>query len=130
MPLLFKFERKENIYVNSLNTSLKNYTYFIKTNFILYGITAIKKKSKIGYFLSTICDPKYVTKNVRKENKSYFDVDIEFSENSSDKAVFYTDKGHSFDALLLYGHEFTLTVWEVLVMSFVDLFAQVIVIQS
>jgi len=42
----------------------------------------------------------------------------------TEKAVFYTDKGHSFDCLLLYGHEFTLTIWEILVMSFVDLLAQ------
>ena len=50
--------------------------------------------------------------------------DIEFQENPGEKAVFYADTGHSFDRLLLYGHEFSLTVFEVLVMSFIDLFVQ------
>ena len=35
-----------------------------------------------------------------------------------------TDTGHSFDALLLYGHEFSLTIFDVLVFSFVDLLVQ------
>ena len=34
------------------------------------------------------------------------------------------DKGHSFDALLLYGHEFSLTIFDILVFSFVDLMVQ------
>ena len=55
---------------------------------------------------------------------SYLCSDIEFHENSGDKAIFYTDTGHSFDRLLLYGHEFSLTVFEVLAMSFVDLFVR------
>jgi meckelin len=32
--------------------------------------------------------------------------------------------GHSFSRVLLYGQEFSLTVWEVLVLSLVDLLAQ------
>ena len=31
------------------------------------------------------------------------------------------DRGHSFDALLLYGHEFSLSIFDVMVFSFVDL---------
>ena len=34
------------------------------------------------------------------------------------------DTGHSFDALLLYGHEFSLTIFDILVFSFVDLLVQ------
>ena len=37
------------------------------------------------------------------------------------QAIFYTDRGHSFDALLLYGHELSLTAFDVMVFSFVDL---------
>ena len=36
----------------------------------------------------------------------------------------FADTGHSFDALLLYGHEFSLTIFDVLVFSFVDLLVQ------
>ncbi|XP_023349212.1 meckelin [Eurytemora carolleeae] len=61
---------------------------------------------------------------VRERNFIESTLDIEFTNTVTEKAVFYTDKGHSFDCLLLYGHEFTLTIWEILVMSFVDLLAQ------
>ena len=51
-------------------------------------------------------------------------LDIEFQDAvAGDKAVFYTDNGHSFDSVLLYGNEFSLTVFEVLVFAFSDLFA-------
>ena len=36
----------------------------------------------------------------------------------------HLDTGHSFDALLLYGHEFSLTIFDVLMFSFVDLLVQ------
>ena len=50
-------------------------------------------------------------------------LDIEFQEGlASEKAIFYTDNGHSFDSVLLYGHELSLTIFEVLVFSFTDLF--------
>ncbi len=35
-----------------------------------------------------------------------------------------TDNGHSFDDVLLYGHEFALTIFDMMVFLFVDLFAQ------
>jgi hypothetical protein len=35
-----------------------------------------------------------------------------------------SDRGHSFDALLLYGHEFSLTIFDLMVFSFVDLFTE------
>ena len=35
-----------------------------------------------------------------------------------------SDTGHSFDALLLYGHEFSLTIFDVLIFSFVDLLVE------
>merc|ERR1712013_301232 len=51
-------------------------------------------------------------------------LDIEFQDMvAGDKAIFYQDNGHSFDAVLLYGHEFSLTIFEVLVFCFVDLLA-------
>jgi len=51
-------------------------------------------------------------------------LDIEFQDMTvGDRAVFYQDSGHSFDAVLLYGHEFSLTIFEILVFSLVDLFA-------
>ena len=40
------------------------------------------------------------------------------------KNMQFSDTGHSFDALLLYGHEFSLTIFDVLVFSFVDLLVQ------
>ena len=40
------------------------------------------------------------------------------------KNMQFADTGHSFDALLLYGHEFSLTIFDVLVFSFVDLLVQ------
>ena len=50
-------------------------------------------------------------------------LDIEFQEGlAAEKAIFYSDNGHSFDSVLLYGNEFSLIVFEVLVFSFVDLF--------
>ena len=52
-------------------------------------------------------------------------MDIEFHDNSiSEKAIFYKDCGHSFDSLIFYGHEFTLIIFDIMVFSFVDLFAQ------
>ena len=52
-------------------------------------------------------------------------MDIEFHDTSiTDKAIFYKDSGHSFDALLFYGHELTLITFDIMVFSFVDLFVQ------
>ena len=52
-------------------------------------------------------------------------MDIEFQDTSvTDKAIFYKDSGHSFDALLFYGHELTLITFDIMVFSFVDLFVQ------
>ena len=52
-------------------------------------------------------------------------MDIEFQDSSiSEKAVFYKDSGHSFDALLFYGHEFSLIIFDIMIFSFVDLFAR------
>lgn len=52
-------------------------------------------------------------------------MDIEFQDTSvAEKAVFYKDSGHSFDAILFYGHEFSLVIFDIMVFSFVDLFAQ------
>ena len=49
-------------------------------------------------------------------------LDVEFQDSvSGDKAVFYTDNGHAFDSCLLYGHEFSLSVFESLVFCFTDL---------
>ena len=50
-------------------------------------------------------------------------LDIEFTEGlATEKAIFYSDNGHSFDSVLLYGHELSLSIFEVLVFSFTDLF--------
>ena len=50
-------------------------------------------------------------------------LDIEFQEGlAMEKAIFYADNGHSFDSVLLYGHEFSLSVFEALVFTFTDLF--------
>ena len=52
-------------------------------------------------------------------------LDCEFYDVSvSDKAVFYSDNGHSFDSVLLYGNEFSLTMFDMMVFLFVDLFAR------
>ena len=52
-------------------------------------------------------------------------MDIEFQDTSiSEKAIFFKDSGHSFDAVLFYGHEFSLVIFDIMVFSFVDLFAQ------
>lgn len=50
-------------------------------------------------------------------------LDVEFQDGlANEKALFYSDTGHSFDSVMLYGHEFSLTIFEVLVFSFTDLF--------
>ena len=50
---------------------------------------------------------------------------FKFQDTSiTDKAIFYKDSGHSFDALLFYGHEFTLLTFDIMIFSFVDLFVQ------
>jgi meckelin len=36
----------------------------------------------------------------------------------------FSDSGHSFDAILFYGHEFSLIIFDIMVFSFVDLFAE------
>ena len=36
----------------------------------------------------------------------------------------FSDGGHSFDALLFYGHELSLTIFDIMVFSFVDLLAK------
>lgn len=38
--------------------------------------------------------------------------------------TYLSDSGHSFDAILFYGHEFTLIIFDIMVFSFVDLFTQ------
>ena len=43
-------------------------------------------------------------------------LDVEFQDGlANEKALFYSDTGHSFDSVMLYGHEFSLTIFEVLV---------------
>ena len=41
-----------------------------------------------------------------------------------DKAIFYNDNGRSFNSILLYGNEWTLMLFDLLVFAFVDSFAQ------
>ncbi|GAB6027348.1 Meckelin [Chamberlinius hualienensis] len=50
-------------------------------------------------------------------------LDIEFLE-PIDKSIFYQDNGHSYDAALLYGNEFTLTTFDILVFISLDLASQ------
>ena len=38
----------------------------------------------------------------------------------SDKAIFYNDKGRLFNSALLYGHEWTLMLFDLLTFAFVD----------
>ena len=38
-----------------------------------------------------------------------------------DKAIFYNDNGRSFNSVLLYGHEWTLMLFDLLMFAFVDL---------
>ena len=60
-------------------------------------------------------------RETEKAYKNYF----KFQDTSiTDKAIFYKDSGHSFDALLFYGHEFTLLTFDIMIFSFVDLFVQ------
>ncbi|OXA59378.1 Meckelin [Folsomia candida] len=56
-------------------------------------------------------------------NKTFFEglLDMEFNEVGSDRAVFYTDDGHSFDSVLFYGHERTLFLGELYTFIFVDI---------
>ncbi|XP_015775238.1 PREDICTED: meckelin-like [Acropora digitifera] len=42
----------------------------------------------------------------------------------SDKAIFYNDNGRSFNSVLLYGHEWTLMLFDLLIFAFVDSLAQ------
>ncbi|XP_059083812.1 meckelin-like [Tigriopus californicus] len=52
-------------------------------------------------------------------------LDVEFQDvNITEKAIFYADSGHSFDAVLFYGNEFSLLTFDMMVFIFVDLFAE------
>jgi len=52
-------------------------------------------------------------------------MDLEFQDASvTDKAVFYTDKHLSFSSVLLYGHEFSLTFFDLVLFIFVDVLAE------
>ena len=42
----------------------------------------------------------------------------------SDKAILYNDNGRSFNSVLVYGHEWTLMLFDLLMFAFVDSFAQ------
>ncbi|KAI5707858.1 hypothetical protein M8J77_011370 [Diaphorina citri] len=44
-------------------------------------------------------------------------LDIEFSDASADKGVFYIDNGHSFDSVLFYGAEFSLFSLELMLFT-------------
>ncbi|KAL1449101.1 hypothetical protein WDU94_000334 [Cyamophila willieti] len=44
-------------------------------------------------------------------------LDIEFSDASPDKGVFYIDNGHSFDSVLFYGAEFSLFSFELMLFT-------------
>ncbi|CAL8079935.1 unnamed protein product [Orchesella dallaii] len=57
------------------------------------------------------------------KDKSFFETtfDMEFSEVGSDRAVFYTDNGHSFDSVLFYGNERTLFMFNLYTFIFVDI---------
>ncbi|XP_064640211.1 meckelin-like isoform X2 [Lineus longissimus] len=49
-------------------------------------------------------------------------LDVEF-DDCSEKGAFYNDNGHSFDAILFYGNEPTLLVFDILLFCIVDLIA-------
>ncbi|XP_075734483.1 meckelin [Rhipicephalus microplus] len=46
-------------------------------------------------------------------------LDIEFND-IVDRGFFYNDNGHSFDAVIYHGHEFTLVLWDLLMFCVVD----------
>jgi len=48
-------------------------------------------------------------------------LDMEFNVVGNDRAVFYTDDGHSFDSVLFYGHERTLFLFNLYTFIFVDI---------
>ena len=59
-----------------------------------------------------ICSDTYITTKMFLETV----LDVEFQDGlANEKALFYSDTGHSFDSVMLYGHEFSLTIFEVLV---------------
>ncbi|KAK7873573.1 hypothetical protein R5R35_009277 [Gryllus longicercus] len=60
---------------------------------------------------------------VKEKSMSESLLDIEFSE-SLDKGVFFVDNGHSFDKILFYGNEFTLTTFDLMLFSFIEILTQ------
>lgn len=57
------------------------------------------------------------------KDKSFFETafDMEFGELNNDRAAFYTDNGHGFDAVLFYGNERTLFMFNLYTFIFVDI---------
>ena len=89
----------------------------------------VQNYSKMNKFLTRFLEHALKDLDYDVREKLFLEkvLDVEFGgeESTAEKAIFYSDGGgHSFDAVLLYGHEFALTVFDIAVFLFVDAFAE------
>ncbi|XP_067936702.1 meckelin-like [Watersipora subatra] len=82
----------------------------------------ITANANINKFLSNFLDHSLRDIDYTVKDKIFFEslLDTEF-DTVVESGIFYNDNGHSFDQVLFYGHELTLTTFEVLLFGLVDM---------
>ncbi|KAF6023262.1 TMEM67 [Bugula neritina] len=85
----------------------------------------LSANSKLNKFFSDFLDHSLEELDYVVKDKAWYEslLNAEF-EMVIDKGFFYNDNGHSFDQVLFYGNELTLTTFEVLLFGLVDMYFQ------
>ncbi|XP_077542856.1 meckelin isoform X2 [Haemaphysalis longicornis] len=83
--------------------------------------TIVNTYNVVTKFLSAFLDHSLKDVDYTVKDRTVFEklLDIEFND-TVDRGFFYNDNGHSFDAVIYHGYEFTLVLWDLLMFCVVD----------
>ncbi|KAK8783574.1 hypothetical protein V5799_010063 [Amblyomma americanum] len=83
--------------------------------------TVVNIYNVVTKFLSAFLDHSLKDIDYTVKDRTVFEklLDIEFND-AVDRGFFYNDNGHSFDAVIYHGHEFTLVLWDLLMFCVAD----------
>lgn len=86
--------------------------------------TVVNTYNLVTKFLSAFLDHSLKDLDYTVKDRTLFEklLDVEFTD-VMDRGVFYNDDGHSFDAVIYYGHELTLVLFDLLLFCVIDLVA-------
>ena len=120
-----------NSHDESLSLFVSHFAFFqVKTAAPLASPSRSVEKRFLAYntlnrFLSAFIDHTLGDLNYLVRDKLLHILNMELKDQPpSDKAIFYNDNGRSFKSVLLYGHEWTLMLFDLLMFAFVDSLAQ------